>query len=44
MPSRDVAVRGGQRLAMYELTRPEADAHLAGRHDSGRAALADTAG
>jgi pimeloyl-ACP methyl ester carboxylesterase/predicted enzyme related to lactoylglutathione lyase len=26
---------GGQRLAVYELTRPEADAHLAGRHDFG---------
>ena len=24
---------GGQRIAVYELTRPEADAHLAGRHD-----------
>jgi catechol 2,3-dioxygenase-like lactoylglutathione lyase family enzyme len=26
---------GGQRLAVYELTRPGADAHLAGRHDFG---------
>jgi catechol 2,3-dioxygenase-like lactoylglutathione lyase family enzyme len=26
---------GGQRLAIYELTRPGADAHLAGRHDFG---------
>jgi hypothetical protein len=25
---------GGQRLAVYELTRPRADARLAGRHDS----------
>jgi hypothetical protein len=24
---------GGQRVAVYELTRPEADARLAGRHD-----------
>ncbi len=24
---------GGQRLAIYELTRPGADQHLAGRHD-----------
>jgi catechol 2,3-dioxygenase-like lactoylglutathione lyase family enzyme len=29
---------GGQRLAIYELTRPEADARLAGRHDFGPAA------
>ena len=26
---------GGQRIGVYELTRPEADAHLAGRHDFG---------
>ena len=26
---------GGQRLAVYELTRPGADEHLAGRHDFG---------
>jgi hypothetical protein len=26
---------GGQRLAVYELTRPGADARLAGRHDFG---------
>jgi hypothetical protein len=26
---------GGQRLAVYELTRPEADARFAGRHDFG---------
>ena len=26
---------GGQRLAIYELTRPGADAHLAGRRDFG---------
>jgi len=26
---------GGQRLAIYELTRPGADARLAGRHDFG---------
>jgi hypothetical protein len=26
---------GGQRLAIYELTRPEADAHLEGRRDFG---------
>lgn len=26
---------GGQRLAIYELTRPEADARFAGRHDFG---------
>ena len=32
-----VAMRspGGQRLAIYELTRPEADERLAGRHDFG---------
>jgi catechol 2,3-dioxygenase-like lactoylglutathione lyase family enzyme len=29
---------GGQRLAVYELTRPEADDRLAGRHDFGPAA------
>jgi catechol 2,3-dioxygenase-like lactoylglutathione lyase family enzyme len=29
---------GGQRLAVYELTRPGADAHLAGRHDFGPSA------
>jgi predicted enzyme related to lactoylglutathione lyase len=29
---------GGQRIAVYELTRPGADAHLAGRHDFGPAA------
>jgi catechol 2,3-dioxygenase-like lactoylglutathione lyase family enzyme len=28
---------GGQRLAVYELTRPGADDHLAGRHDFGPA-------
>ena len=28
---------GGQRLAVYELTRPQADEHLAGRHDFGPA-------
>jgi hypothetical protein len=27
---------GGQRLAVYELTRPRADARLGGRHDFGR--------
>ena len=26
---------GGQRLAVYELTRPRADARVAGRHDFG---------
>ena len=26
---------GGQRLALYELTRPQADEHLAGRVDFG---------
>jgi hypothetical protein len=26
---------GGQRLVVYELTRPRADARLAGRHDFG---------
>ena len=26
---------GGQRIGVYELTRPEADARLAGRHDFG---------
>lgn len=29
---------GGPRIAVYELTRPGADAHLAGRHDFGPAA------
>jgi catechol 2,3-dioxygenase-like lactoylglutathione lyase family enzyme len=32
---------GGQRLAVYELTRPEADAHFAGRQDFGPAAETD---
>jgi catechol 2,3-dioxygenase-like lactoylglutathione lyase family enzyme len=31
---------GGQRLAVYELTRPGADARLAGRHDFGPGAAA----
>jgi catechol 2,3-dioxygenase-like lactoylglutathione lyase family enzyme len=32
---------GGQRLAVYELTRPEADAHFAGRRDFAPAASTD---
>ena len=32
-PCVEVHSPGGQRLAVYELTRPEADARLAGRHD-----------
>ncbi len=34
-PCAELQTPGGQRLAVYELTRPEADAHLAGRHDFG---------
>jgi catechol 2,3-dioxygenase-like lactoylglutathione lyase family enzyme len=34
-PCAELRTPGGQRLALYELTRPEADAHLAGRHDFG---------
>ena len=34
-PCAELRTPGGQRLAVYELTRPEADAHLAGRHDFG---------
>jgi hypothetical protein len=29
------AAPGGQRLGLYELTRPEVDAHFAGRFDFG---------
>jgi hypothetical protein len=32
-PGAMVEMPGGQRLAIYERTRPEADAHLAGRRD-----------
>jgi catechol 2,3-dioxygenase-like lactoylglutathione lyase family enzyme len=32
-PIAELRTPGGQRLAIYELTRPEADAHLAGRRD-----------
>jgi hypothetical protein len=32
-PIREVEVAGGHRLAIYELTRPETAAHLAGRRD-----------
>src|SRR4051794_29345709 len=32
-PCRAVTAPGGHRLAMYELTRPQAGAHLAGRRD-----------
>ena len=34
-PCAELRTPGGQRLAIYELTRPEADARLAGRHDFG---------
>jgi catechol 2,3-dioxygenase-like lactoylglutathione lyase family enzyme len=34
-PCAELRTPGGQRLAAYELTRPGADAHLAGRHDFG---------
>jgi hypothetical protein len=34
-PCAELRTPGGQRLAVYELTRPGADAHLAGRHDFG---------
>jgi hypothetical protein len=34
-PCAELRTPGGQRLAIYELRRPEADAHLAGRHDFG---------
>ncbi len=34
-PCAAVRAPGGQRLALYELTRPQADAHLAGRLDFG---------
>jgi catechol 2,3-dioxygenase-like lactoylglutathione lyase family enzyme len=34
-PCAELRSPGGQRLAVYELTRPGADAHLAGRHDFG---------
>jgi catechol 2,3-dioxygenase-like lactoylglutathione lyase family enzyme len=36
-PCAELRTPGGQRLAIYELTRPEADARLAGRHDFGPA-------
>ena len=32
-PGCSIEVPGGHRLAIYERTRPEADAHLAGRRD-----------
>lgn len=32
-PVAELRAPGGQRLALYELTRPEADERLAGRHD-----------
>lgn len=32
---------GGQRLAIYELTRPEADGRFAGRHDFGPGSARD---
>jgi hypothetical protein len=34
-PCAAVRAPGGQRLALYELTRPQADEHLAGRLDFG---------
>jgi hypothetical protein len=34
-PCATLRVPGGQRLAIYELSRPEADRHLAGRVDFG---------
>jgi hypothetical protein len=34
-PCAAVRSPGGHRLALYELTRPQADEHLAGRHDFG---------
>jgi catechol 2,3-dioxygenase-like lactoylglutathione lyase family enzyme len=34
-PGAELRTPGGQRLAVYELTRPEADSRLAGRHDFG---------
>jgi predicted enzyme related to lactoylglutathione lyase len=34
-PCAGLRAPGGQRLAVYELTRPEADGHLAGRRDFG---------
>jgi catechol 2,3-dioxygenase-like lactoylglutathione lyase family enzyme len=34
-PCAELLTPGGQRLAVYELTRPAADALLAGRHDFG---------
>jgi|SRR5215218_2026597 len=34
-PCAEFRTPGGQRLAFYELTRPGADAHLAGRYDFG---------
>jgi len=34
-PCVELRAPGGQRLAVYELTRPAADAYLAGRHDFG---------
>ena len=32
-PIREIEAPGGHRLALYELTRPQADEHLAGRRD-----------
>jgi hypothetical protein len=32
-PIAEIACPGPQRLALYELTRPGADAHFAGRRD-----------
>ena len=34
-PAAELRTPGGQRLAVYELTRPGADEHLAGRFDFG---------
>jgi hypothetical protein len=34
-PCAELRTPGGQRLAVYQLTRPGADARLAGRHDFG---------
>ena len=36
-PCASLRTPGGQRLAIYELTRPGADARLTGRHDFGPA-------
>jgi hypothetical protein len=38
-PCAEFRTPGGQRLAVYELTRPGADRHLAGRHDFGPGAI-----